>query len=388
MRVAIVVPRYGRDVLGGAETLARGFAEEAVEQGWSVEVWTTCARSHYTWKNVHAEGIEDDDGLTVRRFRVQVQDPNRHAALLEKLDYREHLPKEEHGDWLSSGAHSPGLYAHVGRHAHEFDLVVALPAVAPLVHYAAWIVPDRVVVLPCLHDEPTAYLEPIRMLMEEVRGVMFLSPEEKELALLRLGVRPQQVALLGGGVDAGASGCEMPNTDGRARDLLYVGRLEEGKGLLLLYRYVQRFADEGGDIRLIVLGRGPVEPPDHPAIEYRGFVSEDERRRAYCSSGALCQPSVNESFSLTIMESWLAGRPVLVRGDCAVTRGHVQRSKGGLWFSSYEEFAEAVGWLRANPHLGDRMGENGRQYVRRNYTWPAVVERFGRFVQAWKADGG
>ena len=33
MRVAIVVPRYGTDVIGGAETLARGFAQAAARRG-------------------------------------------------------------------------------------------------------------------------------------------------------------------------------------------------------------------------------------------------------------------------------------------------------------------------------------------------------------------
>ena len=43
-RVAFVVPRYGVDVVGGAETLVRGFAEHLAAEGHAVEVFTTCAR--------------------------------------------------------------------------------------------------------------------------------------------------------------------------------------------------------------------------------------------------------------------------------------------------------------------------------------------------------
>ena len=51
-RLAFVVPRYGADVVGGAETLVRGLAEHLAAPGSAVEVLTTCARDHLSWKNV------------------------------------------------------------------------------------------------------------------------------------------------------------------------------------------------------------------------------------------------------------------------------------------------------------------------------------------------
>ena len=137
----------------------------------------------------------------------------------------------------------------------------------------------------------------------------------------------------------------------------------------------------------MVLGKGPLEPPSHPAFAYGGFVSEEKKARAYGSALALCQPSVNESFSMTLMESWLAGRPGLVHGECPVTRGHVERSKGGLWYRTYDEFAGAVTWLRTHPALAARMGSNGRRYVSANYAWDTIVARFERLVRRWEGEG-
>ncbi|MGH2543656.1 MAG: glycosyltransferase, partial [Ardenticatenaceae bacterium] len=71
----------------------------------------------------------------------------------------------------------------------------------------------------------------------------------------------------------------------------------------------------------------------------------------------------------------------------AVTRGHVQRSRGGLWFRSYDEFVGTIEWLHQNPTLATRMGQNGHTYVRRNYTWPAVVDRFERTLAGWRIGG-
>jgi len=386
MRIAIVVPRYGLDVAGGAETQARGLAQEAARRGWDIEVWTTCARSHYSWENVYPAGFQEIEGIVVRRFPITSWNPHLWRALDARLDMQGRLKREEQYDWLETGAHSVPLYAHIARHAAEFDVLVALPYASPLTHYAAWAAPSHCVVWPCLHDEPYAYMEPVRLLLEGVWGVMFNSPEESALALSLLKMRPRHHAVLGEGVLqpplAMRPEGEMPF------DLLYMGRLEGGKNLSVLYDYVRRYADEGSNIRLIVLGRGPLTPPAHSAFDYRGFVSEQTKSRLCASALALCQPSLNESFALTIMESWLSGRPVLVHGDCAVTRGHVERSKGGLWFRSYPEFVGAIEWLRANPDLADRMGQNGRQYVLSNYTWEAVATRFEQLIRRWKTQDG
>jgi len=76
------------------------------------------------------------------------------------------------------------------------------------------------------------------------------------------------------------------------------------------------------------------------------------------------------------MESWLSGRPVLVHHDCRVTRDNCRRSRGGLFFKNYFEFEECLNFFLREKELADRMGENGRRYVEKNYSWPAVLDRF------------
>lgn len=381
MRVAVVVPRYGADIGGGAESQARGFAQEAARRGWTVEAWTTCAHSHYTWENKYPAGESRDGAVRVHRFPVQLERLERQQAIEWALGTRYHVPRADQYAWLEGGAQSPKLYAHIQRHAPDFDAVVVLPYAMPLTNMAAWAAPDRVILWPCLHDEPYAYLEPVRLLLESVRGVMFNSPEEGDLARRQIRIAPRRATVLGEGVTLDPPPAPAPVAP---RDLLFIGRLEPGKNLSLLYSYVQRYAEEGGNLRLIVGGRGPYLPPTHPAFDYRGFISDAQKSALYASSLALCQPSLFESFSLVIMESWLAGRPVLVHRDCPVTRGHVQRSRGGLWFSHYEEFVGTIEWLQSNPTLAARMGQNGGGYVRRNYTWPAVVTRFEETLRHWQ----
>ncbi len=382
MRIAIVVPRYGPEIVGGAEMQARGLAESAGRRGWQVEVWTTCARSYLTWANELRPGTERINGVLVRRFRVQVIEAERYTYLDREIS-RARLRPAEHFDWLECGPHSPALYAYAAAHGAEFDFVLALPYVQAMVHDAAWAAGGRVVVVPCLHHEPLAFIQPLALLLESAHGVLYNSPEEGWLAEGFLGLRPRRSAVLG----EGASLPQPPAgpAPGAGAPLLYLGRLEPGKNLSLLYEYARRYVDEGGQLELVVAGTGPLAPPEHPAFRFVGVVSEAEKAALCASALALVQPSLNESFSLTIMESWLAGRPVIVFGGCPVTRGHLKRSRGGLWFSVYPEFVGVIEWLRAHPQAATRMGHNGRAYVQRHFTWEAVLDRLAQILGEWAA---
>ena len=107
-----------------------------------------------------------------------------------------------------------------------------------------------------------------------------------------------------------------------------------------------------------------------------GFVTPQNKADAYAAALVLCQPSLLESFSLVMMEAWLAGAPSLVHGRCAVTRDHCLASNGGLFFDDYFEFAEALDLLARDEALRRRMGEAGRAYVLAHYTWDRVTDNY------------
>ena len=70
MKIAFVVPRYGADIRGGAETGARMLAERLVaDRGHDVEVLTTCALDAITWRDELPEGTTVSNGVRVHRIR-------------------------------------------------------------------------------------------------------------------------------------------------------------------------------------------------------------------------------------------------------------------------------------------------------------------------------
>ena len=96
----------------------------------------------------------------------------------------------------------------------------------------------------------------------------------------------------------------------------------------------------------------------------------------------LCQPSKNESFSLVIMESWLAGRPVLVSEECAVTSNFAKESNGGFYFSDYYQFEAQVNYLLENPKIAEQMGQAGQDYVKKNFSWGVIVKKYKNFFRS------
>ena len=77
MKVAYVTPRYGEEVIGGAELGARMLAERLVDAlGWPVEVFTTCALDARTWADEYPPGDAEVNGVTVHRIRSRAgRDP-------------------------------------------------------------------------------------------------------------------------------------------------------------------------------------------------------------------------------------------------------------------------------------------------------------------------
>src|SRR5215207_2279768 len=113
MKLAIVVQRYGADINGGAELHARYIAERLSRHA-SVEVVTTCARDYVTWKNELPPGVEQVNGITVRRFPVaHERKPHDFGRRSAHVFEQSHSIADELG-WLESeGPASPQLVRHV-----------------------------------------------------------------------------------------------------------------------------------------------------------------------------------------------------------------------------------------------------------------------------------
>jgi glycosyltransferase involved in cell wall biosynthesis len=389
IRLAFVVPRYGADVLGGAETFARHLAERLPPDEFRATVLTTCARNLLTWRNECPPGESEIDGLRVLRFRIDHR--HRDASLFQQLTDRfnrgEPATVQDQAAWLEHSAHSPELYRYLYSHGADHDLFVFLPYLFGTTLYGSAVWPEKSVVWPCLHDEPYAYFADVLAMLRSVRGLMFVSPPEQALAEEKLGIHHPAARLVGFGLEPfTAEGERFRNKTGlRGPFILFAGRLDPMKNVLQLVSYflTYRRAHPQRDLKLVLAGSGPLALPNHPDLVPLGSLSPDDLHDACAAATVLCQPSLVESFSIVLMEAWLARTPVLVHGHCPVTRHHVVQSKGGLYFTSAAEFVGALDWLLDHPHERRQMAALGRNYVRREFNWPVVLDRFRQAVALW-----
>ena len=386
LKVAYVVPRYGVEVLGGAELGARMLAEHLVEHiGCSVEVFTTCAREMSTWADEYPAGSVDVNGVTVHRFGVAAgRDPGFDRLSDQVLGRPAEVSPADGEHWIDmQGPVCPA--ALDAAEASAAGVVVFYPYLYwPTVHGVRRL-GERAVLHPATHDEPPTRLPLFQEVYSRPGGLVFQTHGERRLTeRLFPGSARRPQAVVGLGVEesdgdpaaaAGALGL------GDRPYLLCLGRVDDGKGALLLARYFAAYKlRRPGPLALVFAGPVIDRPADHPDIVVAGAVDEDVKWGALRGATALVSASPNESFSLALLEGWAAGVPALVNGACEATATHARRSGGGMWFTGYGTFEGAVDRLVGDGKLRSAMAEAGRQYVDRLYRWPRLIGRYADFL--------
>lgn len=387
MRLGLLVPRYGEEVVGGTEHWLRTLCEHLVaDRGWSVEVFTTCALSAATWADEYPPGTTTIGGVTVHRHRsVSGRNPEylHHLARLrrdpagfsdaEAMEYVSLV-----GPVCPEAASACAAAAEEGR----CDLVAVTPYLYwPTVH-AVPRIGRRVIFHGAAHDEPELYLRVMPAMFGSVGGFAFNSFSERDLVERTFGVGHLPSSVIGNAVNEGSGDpAAARRALGLGRDqpfVLCVGKVEQAKGATALAALWQIYRDRRpGAPRLVFIG------PEHdrieagtPPVTVAGRQPEEVKWGALAACEALIAPSAQESFSLVVLEAWLAGRPVVVNGRCGPTVEHCRRSGGGLWFCDYGDFEVIMDRLLSDPALCRRMADRGRAYTQDVFAWPRILDRY------------
>jgi glycosyltransferase involved in cell wall biosynthesis len=396
MKVALVVQRYGRDVVGGSETLARHYAR-VFSQFADVEVLTTCAVDHITWRNRYPAGVASEDGIVVRRFPVDVERGPYFWKLnmlfqgaVDMLRFsRSPAFKQDHvrrlENWPTAlqqeyiraqGPYSSELFDHLERSRNDYDVACFLTyCYVTTLEGMKRFDRRRTVLIPTLHDEPMAYLPICREALARPALTVFLSEAERRLAE-RLRERRGRSLVVGMAITPPAS-IPPPPAGTPAHYLLYAGRIESAKGCSELFDAFALYKQaRPSDLKLVLVGRMVLPPPRHPDIVYLGFVGEAEKFALLRGAKALVNPSAFESFSIVLMESLSVGTPVLVNRHCAVTAEHARLSGAGLAYGAPAEWCVAVDRLLSlSAAERQRWSDRGRAYVAARYSHAVVARK-------------
>jgi glycosyltransferase involved in cell wall biosynthesis len=380
--VRIVTPWYGT-FAGGAEYAARSLAQQLLKAGARVAVLTTCSRSPYHdwWRDELTPGWCRINEVPVCRFPVNTEPVGVYHRLLPKVQAHQKLNRAEQLTFMRGTINSHALIAHLKKQK-DHSISVFLPYLYGPTFWGLRALRGNAVMIPCLHDEDQAHWQEMKAVVQQARQIVFLSPEEKQLAQELFGEGMAPMPVLGLGVDTQAQGQAdrfRAKYNIRRPFVLYAGRKDPGKNVSQLIDYFGDYRRQSGvDLGLVFIGGGDptLVPNDRREVMDLGFVPEQEKQDAMRAALAICNLSEMESFSLVVMEAWLQRRPVIVSDRCRVTRGHCLRCDGGFAVDSSESFCRAVDRMMTKPEMAMQLGRNGQRYVECQYTWPTLLPRY------------
>ena len=369
-RIAIACFRYGSEIVGGAETSLRIIATQLRQAGHHVEVFTTRTQSENRWANDLPAGMTLIDGIPVHRFSIETNVP------------RTRDPSLDEGErYLRDSIHSTSLVNALRQRADEFDAVITGPYLFGLTADIAQAFSDKILLLPCFHDEPTARLSCWPSAFGNVGGLLFHSEEEQNFTQAQLGINHPNATVIDTVLRSTSdrpslSGSEGPSDVLRCRSgsdglpyVVYCGRYSEHKNLPTLFDWMRQFqVTHPGQLDLVLMGAGETAVPNESWIRNLGQVDEATKHKVLGSARALVQLSTNESLSLVALEAWAEATPVIAHRDCAVLVGQIGRAAGGTVAGDADEFAQQLNELLKNPGAWHQRGENGKRYVHARYT--------------------
>jgi glycosyltransferase involved in cell wall biosynthesis len=383
-RVAFVVQRYGIEVSGGAELHARLVAER-MKKYWEIEVLTSCALDYITWKNHYKEGVEEINGILVRRFPVKRErNIERFGKVQERIFGREHKVEDEI-EWVKeNGPYYPQLIDWIKENKKKFDFFIFFSYRYFHSYFGINAVPEKSILVPTAEHDPALYLRIFRENFCKVRGILYNSFEECELIqnISKNYAVPFEIVGVGADVVKGEPSRFRKKFGIKEKFIIYIGRIDENKGCKELFDYYLRFLNETNErIRLVLIGTPVISIPSHPFIIHLGFVSDQDKFDALSASELLVMPSFYESLSIVTLEAFAVGKPVLANGNCEVLRGQIERSNGGLYYENYEEFRESLLFLLREKEIAEGMGKNGEKYFKENYSWDVIEGKYLRLLE-------
>lgn len=390
MNLCIVIQRYGLEARGGAETHCRWLAGR-LARSHRVEVVTTCALNYADWKNHYPAGRDAVEGIPVTRYPVERPRSERVFALYSDIVFRDHHTPDDEREWVEqNGPYCPALVRALPSR-EDVDLFLLYSYRYYTTFYGLPPVAGRAVLVPTAEEDAAIRLPIFRSLFRAPRGILYLTPEERALVEEVSGDTHVPGVVVGSGVNV-PDGWERVDVRSRfglpESYLLYVGRIDWNKGVDRLTSYYQKLQSEWPDVPPLVLaGQALIEVPSHPKIRHLGVVADEEKYALIAGCDVLLLPSAYESLSISVLEAWSMGRPVLVNAACRVLEGQCVRSNGGLFYRGYAEFAPALRLLLDRPRLREALGRAGRDHVRREYDWEIVEQRTHAFLEGLLGDG-
>ena len=174
------------------------------------------------------------------------------------------------------------------------------------------------------------------------------------------------------------------------KQILYVGRLIERKGVEYLVRAMPLVREQGVDARLTVVGAGHRETEIRQAIRQSGAedwvamagrVSEEEKVRLYSTCDLFVLPAIvdsggdTEMLGVVFLEAMTYRKPV-IGSDVGGIPDVIKDEETGLLVPQKdpEALAEAIVRVLTDSELARKLGEQGHVFSRGFFSWDRITD--------------
>ncbi|MBA7597480.1 D-inositol-3-phosphate glycosyltransferase [subsurface metagenome] len=178
---------------------------------------------------------------------------------------------------------------------------------------------------------------------------------------------------------------------GDNRLLLFVGRFVPLKNLPFLITTFRRVIEERKDIRLMLVGEGPLKNTIKGLVKkyqlekyiiFTGRVPNDELPKYYSAADIFIMPSSYDNFPNSILEAMACELPIVATRVGGIPQ-QIQEGKNGLLIESnnIEEFKTAILKLINNDKLAQEIGRGNREMVKERYSWIESAQRLKKIYR-------
>ena len=188
-------------------------------------------------------------------------------------------------------------------------------------------------------------------------------------------------------------------SDGKI-NILFLGRIEERKGLIYLLRAFKILSKNYLNLRLIVVGEGPLKDDCQKWVErnrlenvvFEKAIKEKDVPFYYKTCDIYCSPAIyGESFGIVLIEAMASGIPVVAFANTGY-RTVLEKGRGKRFLvkpRDYKTLAKKLEILIKNPGLRQEMGDWGLKEAQK-YSWSKIADRVLAFYElaGKKRNGG
>ncbi|OGC76989.1 MAG: hypothetical protein A2145_03605 [candidate division Zixibacteria bacterium RBG_16_40_9] len=201
-------------------------------------------------------------------------------------------------------------------------------------------------------------------------------------------VYSRDVQIIPYGVSLSEKDLNQERSPSRQKNILFVGRLVERKGVHYLIEAFGKIASET-KAQLIIVGQGPEkEKLENLAKEnklddkiiFAGFVNDEDLRNYYQNCSVFALPAITdkkgdtEGLGVVLIEALNYKKPVVASNVGGIT-DIVIDGKTGLLVpeKNSEELAVALKKILKDENLATKLGEQGYNYVKEKFSWDRII---------------